>query len=212
MNAYCFSLAAALFSIHVAAAAAEQSFVEDFSKGTTDAAPQGLMIMSGQFTVKEDGGNKVLELPGSPLDTFGALFGPTAEKVDAVASARFHGTKQGRKFPTFGVSLHGVGGYRLQVSPGKKALEVYKGDQPLTSVTLDWQSGSWTHLKLQVRSSAAGVIVEGKTWANGSAEPAEWMIKHEEATAPKPGRAGIWGSPYAGTPIRFDDLKVEPAK
>jgi hypothetical protein len=194
------------------AVAAEPLFIEDFSKSAPDSAPQGLMIMSGGFTVKEEGGNKFLELPGSPLDTFGALFGPTLTTVDANASARFLGTKQGRKFPTFGISLHGVGGYRLQVSPAKKALEIYKGDQSLTTVPFEWQSGAWTHVRIQVRQKGEGAVVEGKAWADGSEEPEKWMITHEETTAPKPGRPGIWGSPYSGTSIRFDDLKVEAAK
>jgi hypothetical protein len=30
----------------------------------------------------------------------------------------------------------------------------------------------------------------------------------DEKEAPLAGRAGLWGSPYAGTPIRFDDLVV----
>lgn len=194
-----------------AAIAAEPLFTEDFSKAAADSAPQGLMIMSGGFAVKEEDGNKVLELPGSPLDTFGALFGPAPQEVDASASARFLGTKQGRKFPTFGISLHGVGGYRLQVSPGKKALEIYKGDQPIANVPYDWQSGKWTHARIQIRKQGEGCVIEGKAWSEGSAEPEKWMITKEEATAPKPGRAGIWGSPYAGTPIRFDDLKTEAA-
>ena len=206
-------LPAGILAITTAASfAAEPLFSEDFSKAAVDAAPQGLMIMSGVFTVKEEAGNKFLELPGAPLDTFGSLFGPTAEKIDANASTRFFGTKQGRKFPTFGVSLHGVGGYRLQVSPAKKALEIYKGDAPLASAPLDWQSGTWVHLRIQVTGKGAGCVIQGKAWPDGQPEPATWTITHEEATAPKPGRAGIWGSPYAGTPIRFDDLKLEAAK
>lgn len=195
-----------------AAMAAEPLFTEDFSKAAPDSAPQGLMIMSGGFTVKEEDGNKFLELPGSPLDTFGALFGPTPPALDASASARFLSTKQGRKFPTFGISLHGVGGYRLQVSPGKKALEIYKGDIPVATVPFEWKSGTWTHARIQVRQKGAGAVVEGKAWANGGTEPEKWMITHEEATSPKPGRAGIWGSPYSGISIRFDDLKIEAAK
>src|SRR5687768_5429931 len=195
-----------------AAIAAEPLFTEDFSKSAPDSAPQGFMIMSGGFTVKEEDGNKFLELPGSPLDTFGTLFGPTPQSVDASATARFMGTKQGRKFPTFGISLHGVGGYRLQISPAKKALEIYKGDQAIATAPFEWQSGTWTHARVQVRPKGSGVTVEGKAWADGTAEPEKWMIIHEEAAAPKPGRAGIWGSPYSGTPIRFDDLKVEAAK
>ncbi|RYD60261.1 MAG: hypothetical protein EOP84_37200 [Verrucomicrobiaceae bacterium] len=195
-----------------AAMAAEPLFVEDFTKATPDSAPQGLMIMSGGFTVKEEDGNKFLELPGAPLDTFGALFGPTPPSLEASASARFLGTKKGRKFPTFGISLHGVGGYRLQVSPAKKALEIYKGDQPIATVPFEWESGAWTHARIQVRQKGDGAVVEGKAWTAGGAEPEKWLITHEETTAPKPGRAGLWGSPYSGTPIGFDDLKVEAAK
>jgi hypothetical protein len=192
--------------------AAEPLFTEDFSKSAADSAPEGFMIMSGGFAVKEDGGNKILELPGAPLDTFGALFGPTPPAIDVSVRGRFFSTKQGRKFPAFGISVHGVGGYRLQVSPGKKAIEIYKADQSLASVPFEWQSGAWTNLRIQVRTNGGGCVVEGKAWADGTPEPEKWMITQTESAAPKAGRAGIWGSPYAGTPIRFDDLRIEAAK
>jgi hypothetical protein len=54
------------------------------------------------------------------------LFGPT-ETADVQVSARIHGTGKGRRYPTFGVGLSGVGGYRLQVSPAKKLVELYRG-------------------------------------------------------------------------------------
>src|SRR2546425_1132311 len=60
------------------------------------------MVLEGAFVVKAEGTNKFLELPGQPLDTFGALFGPT-ESSEVEVSARIHGTAQGRRFPTFGV-------------------------------------------------------------------------------------------------------------
>jgi hypothetical protein len=36
----------------------------------------------------------------------------------------------------------------------------------------------------------------------------EWMISLDEKSPPPAGRPSIWGSPYSGTPIRFDDLMV----
>ncbi len=36
----------------------------------------------------------------------------------------------------------------------------------------------------------------------------EWMISLDEKAPPHEGRPSIWGSPYSGTPIRFDDLMV----
>jgi hypothetical protein len=167
------------------------------------------MAIAGDFLVKQEGANHFLELPGEPLDTFGILLGP-AGQGDLTASAKFFGTKTGRKYPAFGVSLGGVGGYRLMMSAGKKMLEIFKGDEVVKSVPIDWQSGTWTTLRLQVRKARDGWAVDGKAWASDGAEPKDWQITLEVKDAPPAGRTGLWGSPYSGTPIRFDDLVVTP--
>ena len=191
--------------------AAEPLYKNDFTAAEVDKTPAEMMVMAGIFEVKQDAGGKFLELPGEPLDTFGLLFGPSA-KDDVSASARFFGTKKGRKFPTFGVSLNGVGGYRLQVSPAKQMLEFIKGDEPRKSVPFVWTSEAWTALRITVRKVGAGWKIEGRAWAAGAAEPEKALIEIDETAEPTAGRAGIWGSPYAGTPIRFDDLLVAPLK
>src|SRR5882724_41425 len=109
---------------------AKPLYENDFEKSALDKVPDDFLVLAGGFAVKEEGGNKFLELPGAPLDTFGALFGPT-EKAGIAVSARIKGTGKGRRYPTFGVGLNGQGGYRLQVSPAKKVLELYKGDEVL---------------------------------------------------------------------------------
>ena len=184
-----------------------------FDKAETGKVPEDLMVLEGGFTVQEESGNKFLELPGSPLETFGLLFGPT-EAENISASARFYGTGKGRRFPTFALGINGVAGYKLQMSPGKKALELVKGEnEVLATVPYTWESGTWTTMRLQLRKSAEGQWqIEGKAWKHGAAEPAKWLITHAEKTAPIAGRAGVWGMPYAGTPIRFDDLAVAKAE
>jgi hypothetical protein len=178
----------------------------DFETAEVGKIPSELLVIDGQFAVKSEGTNKVLELPGAPLETFRTLFGPT-ETSNVVASARILGTAKGRRSPTFGVGLNGVGGVRLQVAPGKKLLELYNGDEVVKTVAFEWKSGEWTLLQLQVRGAANGFVVEGKAWQKGMAEPKEWMVSADVATL-VPGRASIWGSPYSGTPIQFDDLNV----
>jgi hypothetical protein len=167
-----------------------------------------MMVMSGDFTVKEEAGNKFVELPGAPLDTFGLLFGPS-QPAGRDASARFFGTKQGRKYPAFGLSVGGVGGYRLQVSAAKKELEIFKGDESRTHVSYDWPSGAWVKLRIHEEKTASGWVIEGKAWPADAPEPADWMIKLEETAAPPAGRSAVWGAPYSGTPIRFDDFRLE---
>ena len=185
-------------------------YENNFQTAALDKVPEDFLVLDGGFAVKQDGDNKFLELPGAPLDTFGALFGPT-EKENVAAAARVFGTGKGRRFPTFGVGVGGVGGFRVQVSPAKKSLELFKGDTLRTSVPFTWESGKWTWLRAQVRKLGDGRwIVEGKAWNDGEPEPA-WTLTSEEKEEPPAGRASVWGSPYATTPIRFDDLKVTTA-
>lgn len=203
-------LAAGGLASVLAAGEAKPVFENNFEKETVGAVPEGFLVIDGGFAVKQDGGNKCLELPGDPLDTFGVLFGPA--QVDGVAaSARMKSELKGRRVPAFAVSLNGGGGYRLQMSGGKRALEIFKADEPVASVPFAWESGSWTQMKLQVRKLKEGEwAVEGKAWKHGTSEPAAWTITYIAREAPPQGRPGIWGNPFAGTAIQFDDLVIAP--
>lgn len=180
----------------------------NFEKTALDQVPDDFLVLNGDFAVKQSDGHKYLELPGAPLDTFGVLFGPTTN-AGVTVSARIYGTKKGRRDPSFGVGLNGANGYKLKISPAKGALEIYKGDVAAASVPYSWNSGAWTLFKLRVRQSGEAWLVEGKAWPQSGPEPKEWTISLTEKTAPRDGRPSIWGSPYSGTPIRFDDLRVE---
>lgn len=187
------------------------AFTEDFEKTLVGKAPEGFLVLAGGFKVAEEKGNKFIELPGAPLDSFGALFGPN-EKPGLSVSGRIFATKKGRKFPAFGLSLQGAGGHRLQVSAAKEKLEIFKGDLAQAGVDYKWKSGAWTRLRLQIRPGDGGKwIVEGKAWPDGEAEPAGWTISLELPEEPAKGRPALWGNPFSGTPIRFDDLAVAPA-
>jgi hypothetical protein len=192
--------------------ASDPLYSNDFSEAEPGSIPDDFLVIDGMFTVKEADGNRFLELPGAPLETFGFIFGP-AQPDGLAVSARIHGTSSGRRFPSFAVSLGGVGGHRLQVAPAKLAVELLRGDLPLDSVPYQWKSGTWTHLKLQIRKLEDNLWrVEGKVWPEGQSEPDEWTITLDQTDPPIPGRPGAWGIPFAVTPIRFDDLKVYQAR
>lgn len=190
--------------------AAEPKYLQDFSSVKLGEPPEDLMVLEGQFTVKEEGGNKFLELPGSPLETYGVLFG-SSQALDVQVQVRILGTKVGRKQPVFAVGLNGQGGYKVRVSPAKQAAELLKGEDVVGTTPFQWKAGEWTSLKLQVRKDADGVVIEGKVWQN-ELEPKAWSLKLAEAKIPPAGKAGVWGLPFSGTPIRFDDFKIGPAE
>jgi hypothetical protein len=181
-------------------------FSEDFSAANAGDLPDTFLVLDGQFSVKEDGGNKLMELPGAPLESFGVLFG--SNQTDGVeVTARILGTKTGRKFPTFATGLNGVGGYKVRVSPAKNAVELVRGDEVKASAPFKWTSGEWTKMRLAVKKTDTGWQISAKAWQGGD-EPADWILKAEDAEKLPTGKAGVWGMPFSGTPIQFDDLKV----
>ena len=79
----------------------------------------------------------------------------------------------------------------------------------MASVPFDWKSGEWTEMRLRIAKVAAGGFrVEGRAWAAWAAEPAQPLLTFDEMTLQPAGKSGAWGMPFAGTPIRFDDLRV----
>jgi hypothetical protein len=195
-----------LLSTSRAVAEGKILYENNFEKAGVGPLPDEFLVLDGDFSIKESEGNRYIELPGAPLDTFGVLFGPTTN-AGVCVSARIYGTSKGRRYPQFAIGLDGQNGYRLKVSPAKDSVEICKGDESLVSVPFHWKSGAWTAFKLRIRQTDGPAWkVEGKVWPQSEVEPKGWTISLEEKTAPRPGRASFWGSPVSGTPIRFDDL------
>jgi len=197
-------------SVGWAAEPSTPTFSQDFTQVAVGKIPDSFLVLDGLFEVKELNENRFLELPGAPLDSFGVMFGSGARE-DWGARARFFGTGQGRRYPVFGVSVNGVAGYRIQVSPAKRAIELLKGDEVKATFAFVWETGTWTQVRIQVRKVSDGAWkVEGKAWKDGTREPVDWMATWNETETPIAGRAAVWGKPFSGTPIGFDDLKILP--
>lgn len=185
-------------------------YTNNFESAALDKVPDDMLVLDGAFAVKQDNGNKFLELPGAPLDTFGLLFGSTTN-ANVTVTAKIYGTGKGRRFPTFGVGLNGAGGYKVKIAPSKNVLELYKGDDVIATAPFKWKSATWTNIKMQVRAEGSDRwVIEGKAWEALAAEPQKWDLSFTEKTPPSPGRASITGSPYSGQPILFDDLGLSP--
>src|SRR6185295_9336359 len=96
----------ALCSWNLAAFSQNKPLYENnFETAEAGKVPEDFLVLDGGFAVKAEGTNKFLELPGTPLDSFGVQFGPSGNSEVAV-SARINGTGKGRRFPTFGVGLN----------------------------------------------------------------------------------------------------------
>jgi hypothetical protein len=185
-------------------------YKNDFEQAAIGKVPEDFLVLDGGFTVAQSDGNKFLELPGTPLDSYAVQFGP-AGRAGLSVSARIKGTGTGRRFPTFGVGLNGAAGYRLQISPAKKMIELFKDQELKGSSNFDWKPGEWTFLKLQTKAAGSGFAIQAKAWTGGEPEPGNWMVSVTDSEEPNSGRPSVFGSPFSGKPIQFDDLVVRNA-
>jgi hypothetical protein len=200
----CFLFATSL----VAYGEPKKLYENNFEKEQAGQVPSDFLVLDGAFAVKQEGNNKVLELPGTPLDSFTVQFGP-AQKQDVAVSVRINGKSKGRRYPVFGVGINGSAGYRLQVSPAKQMLELYKDQQLKKTTAYHWVSGHWTNLTLQIRKIKDGQWkIEGKAWDETGSAPAEWMVFADESEPPASGRASVFASPFSGERVQFDDFVV----
>ena len=194
----------------VAKPAAPPLYQNDLEKLMAGKLPPEFLVLGGEFALVKDGANTVIELPGEPAEAFGLLFGPTIKEGGVSATARAFGIKIGRRAPAFAVGLSGISGYKARLSPAAGALEILRDEEVKTSQPVAWKSETWTWLKIAAKPLADGKWkVEAKAWMAGAAEPVKPLVEWTDTEAPPSGRASLLAAPYAGTPIRFDDLRVD---
>jgi len=171
--------------------------------------PSDVFVVEGSFQVVAKDGNKVLQIGVGELLEANALLGGSSAASSSI-EARVFGSKQGRSFPRFAIGVHGQSGYRLSVVGAQKQLQLTKGDEVIESVPFNWTSDAWLKLKLDVKKIAEGKwTITAKAWPDGTEEPKEPAITHEDPTLKGQGKCSIWGTPFSNTPILFDDVKIE---
>jgi hypothetical protein len=183
------------------------TYHQDFQKSEEGSLPPELLVTNGKFEVHQDGDQKFLQLPGEPLDTFGFMLG--ADETNSIQTS-IRATNTGKRFPEFGLGLAGPAGYRLWLQPAVGEIQLLKNDNVKTTKPFDWKPGAWLNLKLQLTKQNNKAVLQGKLWSRGSPEPKDWTISFEDPETEKPpkGRASVWGIPYSGTPIHFDDISI----
>jgi hypothetical protein len=186
-----------------------KSYTFDCEAWSEGPPPADVFVVDGTINIKAVEGNKAIEIGTDPLVDANAQIG-TSANGSASIEARVLGTKAGRSLPRFAISVHGQSGYRLMVFPVKKELQLLKGEEIVKTVPLEWTSGAWLKMKLDVKKGADGKwTIAGKAWPATGAEPADPQITHEDTGLKGQGKCSVWATPYSGTPIYFDDIKLQ---
>ena len=185
-------------------------FSEDFSGVDVDAEPESIFILDGEYTVQEDGNNKFLSLPGSPMGDFGLLFGPREREKPLELSFSFYASKKGRRMPSIAASIGGVRGYKLRLNPAARNLVLSMDETVFKEMPFSWKGEQWWKVRFQAFTGDTNQTtrLQCKLWPKEQNEPTEWFISEEFDIEYKGGKCALWGFPYSSTPILFDDLVI----
>ena len=201
----------AIFILGHASVMAEE-VVQDFESLQLGKPPKEFLVLEGKFAVVAHGGGKTLKLEPEPLAECGLLLGKSS-KGPMTVEARVLANKRGRRsFPRFGVGTHGISGYRIRVVPAWKRIELIHGDEVVEKAPFQWKSGTWCFMKLALSNAGGRPKVRAWVWMDGEESPAEPTLTFDgEEGELGQGKATIWGTPYSGKEILYDDIKVTRA-
>jgi hypothetical protein len=203
-------LAALALACALAPDARAAPVVLDFEDAPVGEEPDDLFVIDGTFSVVAAGDGKAVEIAAAPLVDSGAIFGESMQGSGSVQATVVAGAKP-RSSPRFGVGLHGLSGYHMRVVPASGQLELVKNEETVLVVPFTWTPGQALTLRLDITAAGEGKWrVEGRPWPAAAERPAEPQIALDAEGKPGTGKASIWGTPYAGLPIRFDNLSSEP--
>jgi hypothetical protein len=185
-------------------------FEENFSSLEVGSEPENLFILDGAYAVSQEENDKRLTLPGSPVGDFGLLFGPRVREKSLSLSFSFLATKKGRRLPALAAGLGGVRSYRFRLNAATKQIILSRQDVEIGKVAYQWESGAWTQVRFQaLPGDGEKTRIRLKLWKRGDGEPDEWLLDQVDPNGFAGGKCALWAYPYAGTPIHFDDLKIE---
>ena len=185
-------------------------FEENFSGLEVGSEPENLFILDGAYAVSQEKNDKRLTLPGSPVGDFGLLFGPRVREKSLSLSFSFLATKKGRRLPALAAGLGGVRSYRFRLNAATGEILLFRQDVQIGKVAYQWESGAWSHVRFQaIPGDGEKTRIRLKLWTRGEDEPDEWLLDQVDPNGFAGGKCALWAYPYAGTPIHFDDLKIE---
>lgn len=189
--------------------AGTKQFAFDCEKWPEGIPPKDVFVVDGTIRVAKKDGNSAIMIDPSPIVDANAQLGDSSNGTSSI-EARFYASKKGRSYPRFGVSVHGMSGYRLILNCAKKEVELIKSDAVVASAPFPWATDTWTHLKVEARQhDGKKWTVFAKAWAADAKEPADPLITHDDDTIKGLGKAAVWGTPFSEMPIYIDDVKVE---
>jgi hypothetical protein len=104
--------------------------------------------------------------------------------------------------------------YTLDVMGSQQQLQIRSWTPRLElrfakTVPFAWKPDVWYVVKFRSEVKGASILLQGKVWPKGEAEPAEWTISGEDAVPNTSGSPGLFGN-ASDAEIHIDNVTVTP--
>lgn len=164
--------------------------------------------------VREVEGNPALvKITTIPLGTRSQSWMGQPDLHDYTIQADFKASKKDGKIPDLGLinqryTLALMGAHQqLQIRSWVPRLEL----RFAKTIKFAWEADKWYTLKLQSENGSDRVILRGKVWPKGEAEPKDWTIEAADLTPNRNGSPGLFGN-ASDAEILIDNISVTANK
>ena len=182
----------------------------DFSEAKEGALSEEFLILEGSFTIEKQQGESYLRLSENPPVEAAVQFGKSMEEGGSI-QVRVKAERQGRRYPRFGIGLHGATGFKLWVIPSGGKMVLHQGTEEVQSSVFTWHSGEWYYVELSVVENGSNWTVSGRVWPESEKRPDSAQIEYITEVDFLKGRPYVLGMPSSGAPIFYDDIEVRLA-
>lgn len=129
---------------------------------------------------------------------------------DYTIQADFLATEKNGRVPDMGLinqryTLDLQGAQKLQIRSWTPRLEL----RFAKTIPFEWKANTWYTMKFQSENREGEVLLRGKVWPRGEAEPEAWSIEAADATPNRIGSPGLFGN-ATDSEFYLDNVLVTP--
>ena len=155
----------------------------------------------------EDGENVMVKVTTIPKGTRSRCWMGHSDFHDYTIQADVRGSMVDDKMPDIGLIAQG---YTLDLKGESQQLQIRSWvTQERIAKNLDfaWKPATWYTLKFKAANQGDKVVLRGKVWPRGTAEPDDWMLEASDDIPVRTGSPGLFGN-AKDAEIWLDNISV----
>jgi outer membrane protein assembly factor BamB len=161
--------------------------------------------------VELDGNSVLQKVTTIPKGTRSQAWMGQTTLANYTIQAELRGSQKNGKMPDMGLINSR---YTLDVMGSQQQLQIRSWTPRLElrfakTLPFAWKPDVWYVVKFRSEVKGTSIVLQGKVWPKGEAEPAEWTISGEDAVPNTSGSPGLFGN-ASDAEIHIDNVTVTP--